>query len=222
MQNILSLFFGVLLLTAMTSCHSYDIPSADVVNTLQTYHQTHAQLPLLRIHTDQGDMVARLYNETPLHRANFARLIDKGYYNKGNFYRLVPNFVIQGGNTSAAKLQYTIPAEFNPQIIHKRGSLAMARYDQNNPKKQSSPTEFYIVQGRQLDVPTMLTSGTHLTETQQKICAQTPCAYELDNQYTVFGEITEGFEVLEKLTNNKVFDDEKPLHKINFSIDWVK
>jgi hypothetical protein len=139
MQNILSLFFGVLLLTAMTSCHSYDIPSADVVNTLQTYHQTHAQLPLLRIHTDQGDMVARLYNETPLHRANFARLIDKGYYNKGNFYRLVPNFVIQGGNTSAAKLQYTIPAEFNPQIIHKRGSLAMARYDQNNPKKTILP-----------------------------------------------------------------------------------
>src|SRR5579872_2956674 len=98
------------------------------------------------IETSFGIIRLRLYDETPLHRANFIKLIKDGYYDQPEFYRIVQNFVVQGGNP-LKKLDYTIPAEFNPKFYHKKGALGMARLDDNNPRKESSSTEFYIVHG---------------------------------------------------------------------------
>src|SRR5882672_4351723 len=98
------------------------------------------------IETSFGNISLRLYDETPLHRANFIKLIKDGYYDNPEFYRVVENFVVQGG-VPLKKLDYTVPAEINPKFVHKKGALAMARLDENNPEKESSSTEFYFVHG---------------------------------------------------------------------------
>ncbi len=112
------------------------------------------------IHTDLGDIKVRLYNETPKHRDNFIKLVKEGTLNNTLFHRVIDGFMIQGGDPDSknpkpgvplgnGNVGYTIPAEFNPKLIHKKGALAAAREGDNvNPKKESSGCQFYIVQGR--------------------------------------------------------------------------
>lgn len=111
------------------------------------------------IKTTLGDIVVRLYDETPLHRDNFLKLAAEGYYNGTLFHRVIKNFMIQGGDPDskgaapgahlgAGGPDYTIPAEFNKALIHKKGALAAARQgDEVNPEKRSSGSQFYIVTG---------------------------------------------------------------------------
>ena len=113
----------------------------------------------VKIETSYGDMVVKLYNETPLHRDNFIKLVKEGVYDGLLFHRVINEFMIQGGdpNSRDAKpgqmlgdgsLGYTIPAEFVPTLFHKKGALAAARQGDNvNPNKESSSCQFYIVQG---------------------------------------------------------------------------
>ena len=115
------------------------------------------------IHTSFGDMKGRLYDETPLHRDNFIKLVNEGFYDSLLFHRVIRNFMIQGGDPDSKYAPkgkmlgdggpgYTIPAEFNPQFIHKKGALAAARMGDNvNPKKESSGSQFYIVEGAVYD-----------------------------------------------------------------------
>lgn len=173
------------------------------------------------IHTDKGDMKAKLYTETPLHRANFIRLIKNGWYKKGNFYRVIRSFMVQGGNSSRSKPDYTIPAEIQPSILHKKGSLAMARFDENNPEMNSSPTEFYIVQGRRFLNEDLDELRERYPAEQLKIFETIGGAPNLDGKYTVFGEITEGMEVLEKLANVETYGADVPVQKVEFSIEIV-
>src|ERR1700742_2672170 len=111
----------------------------------------------VRIKTSYGECIIRLYNETPQHRDNFIKLTKEGFFNGTLFHRVIQNFMIQGGDpdSKAAKagvelgnggLKYTIPAEFNDSLFHKRGVLAAARDD--NPAKASSGSQFYIVEGK--------------------------------------------------------------------------
>lgn len=171
------------------------------------------------IHTDKGDLKARLYTETPLHRANFIRNIKSGWYDKGSFYRVIRSFMVQGGNTSRTKPDYTIPSEIQPSILHKKGSLAMARYDENNPGMSSSPTEFYIVQGRRFLNEDLDELRSKYPPEQLKIFETIGGAPNLDGKYTVFGEITDGFDVIEKLANVETFGADLPVQKVEFSIE---
>ena len=109
------------------------------------------------ITTNLGDIKLKLYNETPQHRDNFINLINKGYFTDRIFHRVIKNFMIQGGNASTQKpdihpeneITYTIPAEINPNLFHKKGALAAARKgDMVNPNRESTATQFYIVQGQ--------------------------------------------------------------------------
>ena len=105
----------------------------------------------VRIKTNMGDIVVKLYNDTPLHRDNFIKLINEGWYNNSPFHRVIKDFMIQGGGNADGRQDpgYTIPAEFNKKHIHKKGALAAARQgDQVNPQKASSGCQFYIVQGK--------------------------------------------------------------------------
>jgi len=157
------------------------------------------------IHTDYGDMIGVLYNETPLHRDNFVKLVKSGYYNGTLFHRVILGFMIQGGDPDSKTATpgqalgmggpgYTIPAEINPQIVHKRGALAAARTGgPSNPKKASSGSQFYIVEPEQ---------GTHF----------------LDNEYTVFGEITKGFDVVTKIASAPKDKSDRPLKDIKMTI----
>jgi len=173
------------------------------------------------IETGFGTIRLRLYDETPLHRANFIKLVKDGYYDQPEFYRIVQNFVVQGG-VPMKKMDYTIPAEFNPKFYHKKGALGMARLDDNNPGKESSSTEFYIVHGNkyadwEYDEEERNIGLTTSAE-QRKLYTTIGGEMSLDTQYTVFGEVVEGLDVLDKIATVKVYSSERPYKKIPFEI----
>jgi cyclophilin family peptidyl-prolyl cis-trans isomerase len=171
-----------------------------------------------------GDMAIRLYDDTPLHRANFIRLIKEGYFEKADFYRVVKGFAIQGGDQDGRKETFLIPAEFHPDHFHKKGALAMARFDEGNPDKASSPTEFYIVQGEKYDEQDLTddeaTFGIRATPAQRKAYTTVGGLMELDGKYTVFGEVTQGLEVIDKIADVRV-NGERPAEKIPLTIELL-
>jgi len=153
------------------------------------------------IETSLGTITIVLYNETPLHRDNFIKLANDGFYNGVLFHRIIQNFMIQTGDPdskNATKGQrlgiggpgYTIPAEFVPKYTHKRGVVAAARQGDNvNPQRASSGSQFYIV-----DNP----NGAHF----------------LDTQYTIFGEVTKGMEVVDNIAAQPKDQSDRPLQDI--------
>ncbi|MEJ1240466.1 peptidylprolyl isomerase [Chryseolinea sp. T2] len=176
------------------------------------------------IETSFGNITLKLYPETPLHRANFVKLIKDGYYEDADFYRIVAEFMIQGGDLNK-KPGYRIPAEFNPNYIHKRGALSMARVDENNPDKESSGAEFFIVHGERYmreDVE-MAARNQGLTLTPEQVDTYVSIGgyISLDKQYTTFGEVTSGMDVVDKIATVKVYNEDKPLKKIPFKISVV-
>ena len=181
------------------------------------------------IKTEFGDMKGFLYNETPLHRDNFVKLVNQGWYNNSPFHRVIRNFMIQGGQNADGRLDpgYKVPAEFKPGLIHKKGALAAARMgDQVNPKKESSGSQFYIVQGTKVDEKSLASfsarSGMQYTQEQTRIYGELGGPPHLDGGYTVFGEITEGFDVLDKIAAVKTLPGDKPEKDVKMSVQILK
>jgi peptidyl-prolyl cis-trans isomerase B (cyclophilin B) len=176
------------------------------------------------ITTDYGTMKLKLYKETPLHRANFIKLIKEGHYEGAEFYRIFYQFMIQAGKPKD-QLDYMIPSEFNTKYIHKKGALSMARQDEDNPELQSSSTEFFIVHGApyadyQVEIEAE-NLKLKLTPEQKQIYIKEGGYMSLDQQYTVFGEVTEGIEVVDKIASVKVYEQDKPMKKIPIKIKLV-
>jgi peptidyl-prolyl cis-trans isomerase B (cyclophilin B) len=165
------------------------------------------------VETTMGTMKLELFADVPQHSENFLKLVEQGFYDSLLFHRVIPQFMIQGGDPASKKAEagtmlgngdigYKIPAEFMPQYHHKKGALAAAR--DNNPEKASSGCQFYIVQGK-LFTDADLTNleqakGSKLTEQARndyKTIGGTP---HLDGAYTVYGQLVEGFDVLEKIS----------------------
>jgi len=181
------------------------------------------------LETSMGNIRLVLYNETPLHRDNFLRLVKDGYYDGNLFHRVISNFMIQSGDSTSRHAKpgssvgeyspdYTIPAEIvYPKYFHKRGALAAAREgDEENPQRASSSSQFYIIYGTNhsdadldrfqelLDEATQgKTKMTKEIRTHYRKYGGTP---HLDGQYTVFGEVIEGMDVVKKI--NRVFTDD--------------
>ncbi len=237
----------------------------------------------VRILTTQGEMKFRLYNETPKHRDNFVKLIKEHYYDSLLFHRVIENFMIQGGDPDSKRAlpdvelgnggpNYTIPAEFNPKLFHKKGVLAAARDgDLENPSQASSGSQFYIVQGRvftdsllkiqakritrmklfneiinrpqnktlleqykrfadanipdsvkyvndmvnkqlNLELPTY--PAFTFSEEQLKTYTTTGGTPHLDGSYTVFGEMYDGFEVLDDIAKQRTNKNARPIDNI--------
>ena len=172
------------------------INNKNTIAFLRKYGELNKENKIL-LKTRLGDITLKLYDDTPLHRASFIFLTKVGYFDTTCFYRVVPNFVIQGGeserldtqNFKAKYMRYKLPSEFRKNRKHKYGSLALARDWKNNPLKRSTAFEFYIVQNRK---------GAH----------------HLDGEHTVFGEVTSGFEVIDKIVNLKAGSDEWPLEDV--------
>ena len=212
--------FLVLLLLSCDKKTTEEITQANIKDVLTRYGQLNPENEVI-IDTDFGSMRIKLYDETPLHRANFIKLIKEGHYEEADFYRVFYQFMIQGGDFNH-QLKYMIPAEFNKKYIHKKGALSMARQDEDNPELQSSSTEFFIVHGGkyadyQVDEETN-NLGLTLTPEQRNTYMTAGGYMSLDQQYTVFGEVIEGMEVIDKIASVKVHQEDKPLKKIPLRI----
>ncbi|TXC85413.1 peptidylprolyl isomerase [Luteibaculum oceani] len=252
-----------------------------VLFQVQLYSQNEASEPIVRIKTNYGDIVVKLYNETPQHRDNFIKLVKDGFYNGTLFHRVIDGFVIQGGDPDSKNAKpddqlgnggpgYTIPAEFSSSLIHKKGALSAARLsDQVNPKKESSGSQFYIVTGKtytkeQLEAMTQRKEqetknqifneilndpknaelkkrvdlymkvgnqqelnfilqnlapqveelfkerGGTYTEEQIKTYSEQGGTPHLDGNYTVFGEVIEGMDVVMKISKVKTGKADRP------------
>lgn len=238
----------------------------------------------VKIQTTLGDIVVRLYDETPLHRDNFLKLAKEGYYDGTLFHRVIKDFMIQGGDPDskgapAAKQLgvgdpgYTLEAEIKPEFIHKRGALAAARQsDEVNPERRSSGSQFYIVWGQQYNEGQMrqlqkqlemqqlqtvfnglvnerrseimqmrrdrdraglqelqneLEALAHaevkahpasLTEAQKQAYTTVGGTPHLDGQYTVFGEVVEGLDIVEKIQQTATGRGDRPKDDISMKM----
>ena len=179
------------------------INKTNAVSFLKAYGKLNKESVIL-FKTRLGDIKIKLYKETPLHRSSFLFLTKTGYFNTTSFHRIVPDFIVQGGNSDhpitrklRMKYNYRIPAEIKLYRKHKYGALAAARQWENNPKKLSSPFEFYMIQDKR---------GSH----------------HLDGEHTIFGEIIEGFTTMEKIARLKTDKKEWPLEEVFISAEVIK
>jgi len=184
----------------------------------------------LKIETEYGSCVVRLYNETPLHRDNFLKLVKSKYFDATSFHRIISGFVAQGGDadslyidkTKLNKQQKWIKAEFRDSLYHKKGVLAMGRDD--NKDKASFSTQFYLVQGKkwtdaQLDeMQKKRMNGRLIPDYQRETYKNLGGLPFLDQDYTVFGEIVEGMELLDKLGAVKTNKEDTPMKSVGIRI----
>ena len=205
--------------------------------------QLSAQLPLaspeqlIKIETIMGTMIAKLYNETPAHRDNMIKLIEEGFYDGQLFHRVIKDFMIQGGDPHSVGAQkgqrlgtggpgYTLPAEFVEHLVHKKGALSAARQgDHANPEKRSSGSQFYIVQGKVLppeELNLMAKRGLALSIDVAKMYTTTGGTPHLDGSYTVFGEVIEGIDVLDRIAESQTDSYNRPVEDVAYSISLVK
>jgi len=188
----------------------------------------------IQIETTYGSMTLVLYNETPMHSQNFADLVKRGLYDNILFHRVIKNFMIQSGDLStkndpkdhtsgSANITYTIPAEFNPLLYHRKGALAAARTGDNvNPERASSGSQFYIVQGTkftegQLDQMEQRQTHIKFTFEQRKVYTSLGGTPHLDYSYTVFGQVIEGLEIIDKIASSPTDQNDRPLEDIRIN-----
>lgn len=219
MKKIIILLFIAL---AMSACKpkSIDVTKANVREVLTQYGKDNPENQVL-IETDFGNIKLKLYDETPLHRANFVKLIKEGNLDDAEFYRVVNEFMIQGGEP-ALHLPYQLPAEFNPKYFHKRGALSMARPVDDNPAMESSAEQFFIIMGTRYTQDDLQSEmryfGLHLTPEQQQTYMTEGGSMDLDQRFTVFGEVTEGIEVVDKIAKLQIQGTEAPSKKVPMKI----
>ncbi|MCH5248152.1 MAG: peptidylprolyl isomerase [Muribaculaceae bacterium] len=185
----------------------------------------------VEIKTSLGDIIVKLFGDTPQHRDNFLRLVKDGYYNGTLFHRVINEFMVQAGdpnskNAPAGKMLgdgdpgYTLPAEIDyPNHFHKRGALAAARTGDNiNPERRSSGSQFYIVTGRTFDDPTLdiiaQRSGQPIPEDIRQVYKTEGGTPHLDGAYTVFGEVVKGMDVVDKIQQVETDRYDRPLDDV--------
>lgn len=184
------------------------------------------------ISTDSGNMIVRLYDSTPLHRDNFIAKVNEGFYDSLLFHRVINGFMLQGGDPNSKNAQPgemlgmgsapgdRIPAEFVPSLFHKKGVLAAAR--DNNPEMASSNCQFYIVQGRkmtdeQLNILQVQTGHTYTTA-QREIYKKDGGTPNLDQKYTVYGEVEAGINIIDKIAAAPTAPGDRPIGDVRMSM----
>ena len=184
---------------------------------------------LIVIHTDYGDMTAMLYNETPKHRDNFIKLVKEGWYENSPFHRVIKDFMIQGGSNADGRPDpgYLIDAEFTPKYFHKKGALAAARMGDNvNPDKKSSGSQFYIVHGQKFTDSQLNMYGNRLgkafSKEQSEAYKSVGGTPHLDGEYTVFGEVIQGLDVIDKIAAVQTEQPNKPVKDVNMTIEILE
>jgi len=193
----------------------------------------------VRIKTSYGECIIRLYNQTPKHRDNFIKLVKQGFYNGTLFHRVIQNFMIQGGDpdskdTTKAKpgaelgngdVGYTVPAEFRDSLFHKRGVLAAARDD--NPAKASSGCQFYIVDGKRFSDGKLDTleqtrlKGRKIPTWEREYYRSVGGAPHLDQNYTVYGEVVIGIDMIDRIAAVKTDKNDRPVADVPMTVELL-
>jgi len=174
---------------------------------------------LVEIQTNYGSMLVELFDETPKHRDNFFKLAEEGFYEDLLFHRVISGFMIQGGDPNSRGAAQNIPlgsggpgyqidAEIQENIVHIKGALAAARTgDALNPEKKSSGSQFYIVHGRPVDKNTLtsieMRNGMTYTDYEKSLYNGKKGTPNLDRKYTLFGQVIEGMEVIDKIASRQ-------------------
>ena len=205
------------------------IPRGGAPKFLKEYAQKDGA-NIVVIHTRLGDMKIRLYPKTPMHRANFVYLARNGFFDQTLFYRIEKGFMIQGGGTDDEDVvnkrnqlgKYKVPAEIIPEYFHKRGALAMARSYTDNPERESSEFNFYIVQGEKYSDGQINTlendHGVKIPSAHRKVYQSRGGAPHIDGEHTVFGEVIEGLDVIDKIAALEVDDGGWPYEDVPISV----
>ena len=196
------------------------------------------------LETTEGVIRIVLSDETPLHRDNFLKMVDGHFYDSLLFHRVIKNFMIQAGDPDSryaepgasvgeGDAKHTLPAEVRfPQLYHRRGMVAMAREgDEVNPERRSSGSHFYIVWGKtystkdleaiQLRLDTMTNCTARLTPEQIKVYKRIGGTPQLDGQYTVFGEVIEGLDVVDRIQRVMTDDYDRPVDDVRILRAYV-
>lgn len=197
---------------------------------------------LVTINTQYGPMRLLLYDQTPKHKENFIKLVKQKYYDSLLFHRVIPNFMIQGGDPNSRKASsgevlgngdvgYKIPVEIVPTLFHKKGSLAAAR--DNNPEKASSGCQFYVVHGRawpddelqkQVDRSHMRAPERVFTNEQKQTYKTLGGSPHLDGSYTVFGEVIDGLALVDSIAKQPRDPQDRPKRDIRMTVtgEWIR
>ncbi len=193
---------------------------------------------LVEIETNYGSMLFELYDATPQHRDNFIKLAEEGFYDSLLFHRVINNFMIQGGDPKSRNAKpgeqlgsggpgYTIPAEFVDSLVHVKGALAAARQgDQVNPQKRSSGSQFYIVHGQPTTRATLdqfeARKGFRYGQAQRDAYTELGGTPFLDQDYTVFGKLIDGMEVLDAIAKVQTAPGDRPLEDVIMKVRVIK
>jgi cyclophilin family peptidyl-prolyl cis-trans isomerase len=223
-----SLLFISIIAITLAGCKSFKYPTKDVKG--QSLHY-------IQISTNYGNMVVKLYNETPKHRDNMLALAKMHYYDSTMFFRVIKDFMMQGGSCDTRNAQagiplgncdsnYKVPAEIIPGIYHRKGTLCAAR--DNNPERASSATQFYITQGRIYTDVELKAYATRrnitLTDEQMKLYTTVGGIPHLDGEYTVYGEVVEGLNVVDSICNSATaqYLNDRPLRDVKMAIKVLR
>jgi cyclophilin family peptidyl-prolyl cis-trans isomerase len=182
--------------------------------------------------TEKGTMIIRLSDSTPLHRDNFIKLVKQGFYDSLLFHRVIKNFMIQAGDPLSRSARaaeelgsggpgYTIPAEFRPGLFHHKAVIAAAREgDDVNPQKKSSGSQFYIVEGKKFteagldSVERYRLKGRKIPRDERNIYMTMGGSPHLDQNYTVFGEVIEGLNIIDSIAASPTDQADRPVKDI--------
>ncbi|TCD03055.1 peptidylprolyl isomerase [Pedobacter psychroterrae] len=190
----------------------------------------------VKLETGMGTCIIKLYNETPLHRDNFIKLVKKHVFDGTLFHRVISNFMIQGGDPDSKNampgamlgegdLGYTVPAEFRDSLFHKKGVLAAARDD--NPEKASSASQFYLVQGKKFTDEQLNSVETNrlkakIPDWQRAIYKSIGGTPHLDRTYTVYGEVVKGLEMVDSIAVTPIGANDRPVTDIKMTVTVLK
>ncbi|MEY3678978.1 MAG: hypothetical protein RI924_1119 [Bacteroidota bacterium] len=191
----------------------------------------------VRIKTDKGECLVMLYNQTPKHRDNFVKITQEGNLSGTLFHRVIQGFMIQGGDPDSktatpgqalgdGDLGYTVPAEFAENLFHKKGVIAAAR--DNNPEKASSACQFYLAQGKVFTDEQLNTleqtrlKGRKIPEAQREVYKTLGGIPHLDQNYTVFGEVVRGTEMIDAVAAVKTGPADRPVEDVRMEVTLLK
>lgn len=231
-MKIKKITFILLFFSTLVSCNAQNVKTQTDMS-----EKTDKKYYVL-IETSLGNMTVELFNETPKHRDNFVKLVKEGFYDGLIFHRVINNFMIQGGDPNSRNaaagvmlgngtLGYTVPAEFVPGLIHKKGALAAARQgDQVNPQKASSSCQFYIVQGNVWTTENLERMGAQMGRKFDKQQIETYTTVggtpHLDYDYTVFGQVVDGLDVIDKIAAVRCGRGDRPIEDITMKMSLIE